>query len=87
MEPAFWSARGFAAVADGGLVRVLSYQSEPLETAGKLVRVIRDYEPAPNPINLVHPAGRYLSPTVRLFIDAAVPELRRKFRVAANEAG
>jgi DNA-binding transcriptional LysR family regulator len=45
-------------------------------------RVLADHEPAPIPINLVHSAGRYLSPTVRLFIDAAVPELRVKFRTA-----
>lgn len=68
-----------AAVADGGLVRALSYQSEPLEAAGRLTRVLRDYEPAAIPINLVHPAGRHLAPAVRLFIDAAVPELRRRF--------
>jgi DNA-binding transcriptional LysR family regulator len=68
-----------AAVADGGLVRVLSYQAEPLEAAGRLTRVLRDCEPAPIPINLVHPAGRHLAPAVRSFIDAAVPELRRRF--------
>lgn len=69
-----------AAVAGSGFVRVLSYQSEPLEAAGKLVRVLSDYEPVAIPIHLVHPAGRYLSPTVRLFIDMAVPDLRHKFR-------
>ncbi|HJU15530.1 MAG TPA: LysR family transcriptional regulator [Stellaceae bacterium] len=68
-----------AAVADGGVIRVLSYQAGPLEEAGRLTRVLRDHEPAPIPIHIVHPAGRYLSPTVRLFIDAAVPELRSKF--------
>jgi DNA-binding transcriptional LysR family regulator len=41
--------------------------------------VLREHEPAAIPISIVHPAGRYLSPTVRLFIDAAVPELRGKF--------
>jgi DNA-binding transcriptional LysR family regulator len=74
-----------AAVADGGLVRVLSYQSAPLEAAGRLTRVLRGCEPAAIPINIVHPAGRYLSPTVRLFIDSAVPELRRKFGPAADQ--
>jgi DNA-binding transcriptional LysR family regulator len=68
-----------AAVADGGIVRVLSYQSEPLEGSGRLRRLLRAYEPPAIPIHIVHPAGRYLSPTVRHFIDAAVPALRAKF--------
>jgi hypothetical protein len=42
-----------AAVADGGIVRVLSYQSEPLEAAGKPVRVLPGFEPAAIPTNPV----------------------------------
>ena len=46
-----------AAVASGGFVRPLSYQSEPLEEAGLLRRVLTDFEPPPIPIHLVYPAG------------------------------
>lgn len=68
-----------AAVADGGLVRALSYQTEPLEATGALQRILPDYEPPPIPIHIVHPAGRYLSPKVRLFIDRAAAALRQRF--------
>jgi len=68
-----------AAVAGGGVIRALSYQSAPLEAAGVLRRVLAAYEPPPIPIHIVHPAGRYLSPKIRLFIDRAVATLRGKF--------
>ena len=60
-------------------VRPLSYQSAPLEAAGQLRRLLRDQEPPPIPIHLIHPAGRYLAPKVRLFIDRAVAALRGRF--------
>jgi DNA-binding transcriptional LysR family regulator len=68
-----------AAVAEGGIVRALSYQTAPLEAAGALRRILADYEPPPIPIHIVHPAGRHLSPKIRLFIDRAVTALRGKF--------
>jgi DNA-binding transcriptional LysR family regulator len=68
-----------AAVASGGFVRALSYQSEPLEEAGLLRRVLIDFEPPPIPIHLVHPAGRHLPSKTRLFIDRAIAALRGRF--------
>jgi DNA-binding transcriptional LysR family regulator len=68
-----------AAVRGGGIVRLLSYQTAELEAAGKLVRLLTHAPQPPLPIQIVHPAGRYLPPKVRAFIDHAVPELRRKF--------
>jgi DNA-binding transcriptional LysR family regulator len=68
-----------AAVADGGIVRALSYQTAPLEASGKLRRILVPYEPPPIPIHIVHPAGRHLSPKIRLFIDRAATALRGKF--------
>jgi DNA-binding transcriptional LysR family regulator len=73
-----------AAVADGGIIRVMSYQSAQLEAEGKLQRVLIGHEPPPLPIHIVHPAGRYLAPKVRLFIDRAVEVLRGKFSAMAN---
>ena len=72
-----------AAVAGSGIIRPLSYQSAPLEAAGQLRRVLSAYEPAPIPIHLIHPAGRYLAPKVRLFIDRAVGALRGRFEANA----
>jgi DNA-binding transcriptional LysR family regulator len=68
-----------AAVGGGGVIRVLSYQTAPLEAAGTLQRVLAGYEPPPIPIHIVHPAGRHLPPKVRLFIDTAAATLRGKF--------
>jgi len=73
-----------AAVAGGGIVRPLSYQSAPLEAAGQLRRLLRDQEPPPIPIHLIHPTGRYLAPKVRLFIDRAVAALRGRFEKDAE---
>jgi DNA-binding transcriptional LysR family regulator len=68
-----------AAVAGGGIVRLLSYQSAMLEAAGDLVRVLDDAPQPPIPIHIVHPAGRHLALKARLFIDRAVGTLREKF--------
>ena len=69
-----------AAVADGGLVRIMSYQSQTLEAAGKLRRVLAEFEPPPIPVQLVYPAGRYLPLKTRLFIGRATTALRGRFR-------
>jgi DNA-binding transcriptional LysR family regulator len=68
-----------AAIAGGGIVRLLSYQSAIPEAAGALVRVLEDAPQAPIPIHIVHPAGRHLALKARLFIDRAVGLLREKF--------
>jgi DNA-binding transcriptional LysR family regulator len=68
-----------AAVAGGGIVNLLSYQTAPLEAAGLLRRVLAPYEPAGTPIHLVYPAGRHLPLKTRLFIDLATTTLRGQF--------
>jgi DNA-binding transcriptional LysR family regulator len=68
-----------AAIAGGGIVRLLSYQSAIAEAEGALVRVLEDEPPSPIPIHIVHPAGRHLALKARLFIDRAVGVLREKF--------
>jgi DNA-binding transcriptional LysR family regulator len=68
-----------AATAGYGIMRPFSYQSAPLEAEGKLVRLFETTPEPPIPIHIVYPAGRYLPPKTRLFIDRAVPELRAKF--------
>jgi DNA-binding transcriptional LysR family regulator len=59
-----------------GLARPLSYQIAPAIAAGDLLTVLRDYEPTPLPVHIVHPEGRRASATVRAFIDLAVERLR-----------
>ncbi len=68
-----------AAVRGFGVVRPLSYQPAPLEAAGQLRRILAAHEPPPIPIHLIHPAGRYIPPKTRLFIDHAVAALRGRF--------
>jgi DNA-binding transcriptional LysR family regulator len=71
-----------AAVAGQGLTCVLSYQVDNHVAAGRLQRVLVEYEPPSIPIHVLHPAGRYLSPKVRLFIDDATTAIRQKFGAA-----
>ena len=68
-----------AAIAGAGIVRVFSYQAQAYEAAGELRRVLRDHEPSPIPIHVIHPAGRHVPAKARLFIDQAVASLRVKF--------
>jgi len=72
-----------AAVAGGGIVRPFSYQAAGPIAEGNLVLLFEDQPEPPVPIHIVHPAGRYLPPKTRLFIDRAVPELRAKFGAAS----
>ena len=52
--------------------------------SGDLRKILAAYEPPPIPVHIVHPAGRYLPPKLRLFIDEAVSALRAKFGAAAS---
>ncbi|PDT70928.1 LysR family transcriptional regulator [Bradyrhizobium sp. C9] len=58
-----------------GLTRVLSYQVADELAAGSLVRVLRDYEVAPIPVQLVYPSARLMAPRIRSFLDFAAGEL------------
>jgi DNA-binding transcriptional LysR family regulator len=65
-DAAVWhAARG------GGLAMVLAYQAADELRAGRLKIVLRDFEPAPLPIQIVYPAARLLSAKVRAFVDLA----------------
>ena len=69
---------GLAAVRAGhGLTRALSYQVADDIAAGRLVRILRAFEPAPLPVQLVAPTGRLMPAKVRAFLDHAAAELGR----------
>jgi DNA-binding transcriptional LysR family regulator len=59
-----------------GCGQFLCYQVAALVDAGKLKRVLGDFEPEPVPIHLVYPHGRHVSANLRAFLDMAVPRLR-----------
>jgi DNA-binding transcriptional LysR family regulator len=65
-----------AAAREGrGVLRTLSYQVAPDIAAGRLVRLLEDFELPPIPVQLVMPSARLMAPRVRAFLDFAVPRL------------
>lgn len=65
-----------AAVGGLGITRLLSYQvAEPVRD-GRLVILLREHEPDPVPVHVVHREGRNASRKVRAFLDLAIDRLR-----------
>lgn len=73
-----------AALADLGIIRVLSYQVAEELRSGRLRVLLADCAPEPLPVSLVYPAAELLPLKVRSFLDWTVPRLRA--RLAAPEA-
>jgi DNA-binding transcriptional LysR family regulator len=61
-----------------GCGRFLAYQVHDLVAAGRLVRVLQDYEPDARPVSLIYPHSRLLSPRIRAFVDWAVERMRQR---------
>lgn len=59
-----------------GLTRLLSYQIDEHVREGRLHTVLRDFEPAPLPIHVMHREGRHASQRVRAFLDLVIERLR-----------
>jgi DNA-binding transcriptional LysR family regulator len=73
-----------AAVAGLGLAQITSYQAEAGVRSGTLVPVLREFETAPTPVNLVHPGGRRVPQKLRAFIDFAAPRLAARLKALAE---
>ena len=69
-----------AAIAGVGFTRVLSYQAAEALSTGKLVAVLKKFEPEPLPINLIYVQERRLTAKLRAFLDFATPRLRERLR-------
>ncbi|POR50843.1 LysR family transcriptional regulator [Bosea psychrotolerans] len=67
-----------AAIAGAGVTRVLSYQVADAVRAGKLEIILRPFEPAPWPVNLVHASQGLVPQKLRAFMDFAAPRLRAR---------
>jgi DNA-binding transcriptional LysR family regulator len=67
-----------AALAGGGVTRVLSYQVAEALRAGSLVRLLADHEPPAVPVSLLRPGQSRLPMKTRAFVDHAVPLLRQR---------
>jgi DNA-binding transcriptional LysR family regulator len=66
-----------AARAGSGIARLLSYQAIDDLAAGTLVRLLRPFEPAPVPVQVVTLSRVHMAPKVRAFFDHAVAALAR----------
>lgn len=71
-----------AAASGLGIAFIVSYQAEPHLAAGRLARILSDFEPPPEPVHLVHPAGRHQPARVRLLLDHLADGLRLGFGAA-----
>jgi DNA-binding transcriptional LysR family regulator len=67
-----------AAAAGTGLTRVLSYQATHELAAGRLKRILGDFEGEALPVSLVYPANRLMPLKLRAFLDFATPRLRAR---------
>lgn len=65
-----------AALAGIGPTCVLSYQVDAHVRAGRLERILAPFEPPAVPVQVVMPAGRFVTPIVRAFTERAVEALR-----------
>ena len=71
-----------AALRGFGVTRLLSYQIAAHLAAGRLTRILADYEPPPLPIHVIHLDGRQVSAKVRAFVDLLVERLRSEVALA-----
>lgn len=73
-----------AAAAGVGVARALTYQCAAALADGALVRVLRDFEPAPFPVHLIHAGREPLPLKLRSFLDHAGARLRRRLADIAS---
>lgn len=67
-----------ACVRGVGCGRFLSYQVDELIAAGRLRRILAEFEPEAVPVSVAYPHSRLLSARVRAFVDWAVPRLKAR---------
>jgi DNA-binding transcriptional LysR family regulator len=67
-----------AAAAGIGVARAFTYQCAAALAAGTIVRVLRDFEPEPVPVHLLHAGREPLPLKLRRFLDHARLDLGRR---------
>ncbi|QDQ87396.1 LysR family transcriptional regulator [Alcaligenaceae bacterium SJ-26] len=67
-----------ACTAGLGLIRVASYMVHGLLAEGRLVRVLGDIDTPREPISIVYPQSRHLSPAIRAFIDWCIDRIGKE---------
>ena len=74
-----------AAMAGLGVTRVLSYQADAALRAKQLRLLLRKFEPAPVPVNLVYDGQQRVTSKLRAFLDFAAPRLRERLALLRAE--
>ena len=69
-----------AAVADMGVVRLLSYQAAEAISHGQLIPLLAGQSPDPMPVHLVHPPAQLVPLKLRAFLDFVAPRLKTALR-------
>lgn len=64
-----------SAVAGFGITRLMSYQVAALVEQGKLTVLLKEFEPPPLPVHVLHREGRKASMKVRALLDMAIESL------------
>jgi DNA-binding transcriptional LysR family regulator len=75
-----------AAKEGAGIVRVPSWQVEAEIAAGRLQRILVDYEPPPTPLHLLFQPSRLASPKARAFVDYLLERWRTTDPFGAHPA-
>ncbi|HEX4340721.1 MAG TPA: LysR family transcriptional regulator [Polyangiaceae bacterium] len=76
-----------AAIAGVGLTSVLSYQVARAVSEEKLQIVLRDHEPPPIPIHLIHAHQRLLPLKMQRFLEFAAPRIRKSVLATQKKLG
>jgi DNA-binding transcriptional LysR family regulator len=66
-----------ASVANVGVTRLLCYQVTDSVRSGQLQVVLKQFEPDPAPVSIIHAARGQMPIKTRLFLDFAIPRLRK----------
>ena len=75
-----------AAEQGAGVVRVPSWLVKRELGAGRLVRILRDFEPPPAPLNVLFQSARLTSPKTRVFVDYLAERWRRMDPFGSRQA-
>jgi len=76
-----------AARAGAGVVMALSYQVAEDIAAGRLVRVLQDYEPPRLPVHAVYHSPKFMATRVRLFLDLLASRIPQRLQQPMRPAG
>ncbi len=71
-----------AAIAGAGIARILCYQAAEAIADGRLIVILRTFQPEPLPVHLVHTGQAVMPLKLRAFADFATPRLKDRLSSA-----